>query len=302
MRLRSTAGAPPQMIPGGGTAALRPRVRDNHSFARLAVDHGFLAESDVNRVEAHARSQGVPFPEAAVELGLLDSDAAGVLAALAGGFSLLPAGDERIDPLVVSAFDPASPYAAKIRTVRARMRAAAKAGDSAALRLAVLSIDAGDEAAIMAANLAVVFAQMDGQTMLVDVDMGKPSLDRLFRVANRAGLAEQLMGSAALLPAAKTAIEGLWLMTAGRASGSASSMITRGPLAETANGWGLKDTSMLFYLAERKGDQTPFASILAGFDAVVIVARRGETAIADMRRVIDDLDRASVPIAGTVIA
>ncbi|WP_340266664.1 P-loop NTPase family protein [Sphingobium mellinum] len=302
MRLRSTAGAPPQMKPGGGTAALRPRVRDNHSFARLAIDHGFLAESDVNRVDIHARSQGVPFADAAVELGLLDSDAAGVLATLAGGFSLLPADDDRMDPLVVAAFDPADPYAAKIRMVRARMRAAAKAGDAAALRLAVLSVDAGEEAAVMAANLAVVFAQMDGQTMLIDVDMGNPSLDRLFRVANRAGLAEQLMGSAALLPAARTAIEGLWLMTAGRASGSASSLITRGPLAETANGWGLKDTLMLFYLAERKGDQTPFASILVGFDAVVIVARRGETVIADMRRIIDDLDRAGVPIAGSVIA
>ena len=302
MRLRSTAGAPPQMMPGGGTAALRPRARDSHSFAKLAADQGFLAESDVNRVDMHARSQGLSFPDAAVDLGMLDSEAAGLLAALAGGFSLLPAGDERIDPLVVAAFDPASPYAAKIRTVRAKMRAAAKAGDPSALRMAVLSIDAGDEAAIMAANLAVVLAQMDGQTMLIDVDMGNPSLDRLFRVANRAGLAEQLMGSAALLPAAKTAIEGLWLMTAGRASGSATSMITRGPLAETANGWGLKDTLMLFHLAERKGEQTPFASILAGFDAVVIVARRGETAIADMRRIIDDLDRASVPIAGTVIA
>ena len=302
MRLRSTAGTPPQMMPGAGTAALRPRARDNHGFAKLAVDHGFLAESDVNRVDMHARAHGLPFHEAAVELGILDSEDAGLLAALAGGFSLLPLDDQRIDPLVVAAFDPASPYAAKVRTIRARMRAAAKAGDPSALRLAVLAVDAGDEAAIMAANLAVVMAQMDGQTMLVDVDMGNPTLDRLFRIANKTGLAEQLMGSAALLPAAKTAIEGLWLMTAGRASGSASSLVTRGPLAETANGWGLRETSMLFYLAERKGDQTPFGSILAGFDAVVIVARRGNTAIADMRRIIDDLDRQGVPIAGTVIA
>lgn len=302
MRLRSTAGAPPQFMPGGGTAALRPRTRDNQGFAKLAVGHGFLAESDVARVDVHARTQGLPFPDAAVDLGMLDSEAAGLLAALAGGFSLLPAGDQRIDPQVVAAFDPASPYAAKIRTIRAKMKAAAAGGDPSSLRLAVLSVGAGDEAAVIAANLAVVLAQMDGQTMLVDVDMVNPSLDRLFRVANKTGLAEQLMGSAALLPASKTAIEGLWLMTAGRASGSASSMITRGPLADTANGWGLRETSMLFYLAEGKGEQTPFGSILTGFDAVAIVVRRGETAIADMRRVIDDLDRQGVPIAGTVIA
>lgn len=301
MRLRSTAGAPPHLTPGRA-ATLRPRPRDSHNFARLAVEHGFLAESEVHQVESHARSQGVALHDAAVDLGLLNADEAGILAALQGGFALLPQGDDRIDPLVVTAFDPASPYAAKMRTIRAKMRGVAKHGDPAALRLAILSVEAGDEAAIMAANLAVVLAQMDGQTMLIDVDMGRPSLDRLFRVANKAGLAEQLMGSAALLPAAKTAVEGLWLMTAGRASGSATSLITRGPLAETASGWGLRDTSMLFYLAERKGDQTPYGSILAGFDAVVLVARRGGTAIADMRRIIDDLDRNGVPIAGTVIA
>lgn len=302
MRLRSTAGAPPQMMPGGGMSSLRPRARDTQSFGRLAVEHGFLRAGDVTQVEAHARSQGLPLHDAAVDLGLLDSDAAGLLAALQGGFALLPTGDQRVDPLVVAAFDPASPYAAKIRTVRSKMRAAAKDADPSAMRLAVLSIEAGDEAAILTANLAVVLAQMDGPTLVVDVDMVHPSLDRLFRVANKAGLAEQLMGSAALLPAASTAIEGLWLMTAGRASGSAASLITRGPLADTVNGWGLKDTSMLFHLAERKGDQTPYGSILAGFDAVVIVAQRGNTAIADLRRVIDDLDRHSVPIAGTVIA
>lgn len=301
MRLRSTAGAPPHLNPGVSTSS-RPRARDSQSFARLAVEHGFMAEADVARIEAHARAEGLALHDAAVDLGLLDAQDAGMLAALQGGFALLPAGDPRVDPLVVTAFDPADAYAAKIRTVRAKMRNVAKDGDLSALRLAVLSIEAGDEGAIMAANLAVVMAQMDGQTMAIDVDMDRPSLDRLFRVANKAGLAEQLIGSAALLPAAKTAVDGLWLMTAGRASGSASSLITRGPLAETAGGWGLKDMNMLFYLAEHRGEQTPYGSILSGFDAVTLIVRRGDTAIADMRRVIDDLDRHGVPIAGTVIA
>lgn len=161
---------------------------------------------------------------------------------------------------MVAAFDPASPYAAKVRTIRAKMRAAAKDGDPSSLRLAVLAIEAGDEAAIMAANLAVVLAQMDGQTMLIDVDMGRPSLDRLFRIANKAGLAEQLMGSAALLPAARTAVEGLWLMTAGRASGSATSLITRGPLADTANGWGFATRRCFSILPSARATRRPMAA------------------------------------------
>ncbi len=301
MRLRSTASAHPHLT-AAPQAGLKPKGRDERVLARLAVDHGFLAEPDMGRVEAHGQANGLCFAEAAVDLGLMDRDAAALLTAMQGGFSLLSPGDPRIDPLVVSAFDPADPYAAKVRAIRARMRRAAGSADGAALRFAILSVDAGDEAAILAANLAVAMAQMDGQTMLVDVDLDNPSLDRLFRIANKTGLAEQLTGGTALLPAARTAIEDLWLMTAGRASGSAASLITRGPLAETAAGWGLRETSMLFSLAEREGGQTPFGSILAGFDAVTLVARRGDTRIAGMRRIIDDLDRHGVAIAGTVIA
>ncbi|MGC4252977.1 MAG: capsular biosynthesis protein [Sphingobium sp.] len=301
MRLRSTANVHPGLT-SGTSAGLKPRAREGQDPARLAVQHGLLSEAEAARTDAHARASDMSFAEAAVDLGLFDADMVGLLDAMGGGFALLRTGDERIDPLVVAAFDPADPYAAKVRAIRAKMRATASGNDSTAPRMAILSIETGDEAAILAANLAVVMAQMDGPTMAVDVDMGNPSLDRLFRIANKAGLAEQLMGSATLLPAAQTAIDGLWLMTAGRPSGSAKGLLTRGPLAETADGWGLGEMGMLFYLAERRGDQTPFGSILAGFDAVTLVVRRGGTAIADMRRVIDDLDRHKVPIAGTVIA
>jgi len=302
MRLRSTANVHPGLTTPSASAALKPRARDGQDPARLAVQHGLLTDAEAARVDAHARASDLSFAEAAVDLKLFDADMAGLLGAMGGGFPLLLTGDERIDPLVVTAFDPADPYAAKVRAIRAKMRATAGSSDASAPRMAILSIDTGDEAAILAANLAVVMAQMDGPTMAVDVDMAHPSLDRLFRIANKAGLAEQLMGSATLLPAAQTAIERLWLMTAGRPSGSAAGLLTRGPLAETADGWGLGEMGMLFYLAERRGDQTPFGSILAGFDAVTLAVRRGDTAIADMRRIIDDLDRHKVPIAGTVIA
>lgn len=301
MRLRSTANVHPGLT-SGSAAGLKPRARDAQDPGRLAVQHGLLTETEAARVDAHAREADLGFADAAVDLHLFDGDMAGLLNAMGGGFPLLLSGDERIDPLVVTAFDPADAYAAKVRAIRAKMRATAGNQDRTMPRMAILSVDTGDEAAILAANLAVVMAQMDGPTIIVDVDMGNPSLDRLFRVANKAGLAEQLMGSAALLPAAQTAIEGLWLMTAGRPSGSAAGLLTRGPLAETADGWGLGEMGMLFYLAQRRGEQTPFGSILAGFDAVTLAARRGETAIGDMRRVIDDLDRHNVPIAGTVIA
>ncbi|MGY4397547.1 protein-tyrosine kinase [Sphingomonas sp. UYAg733] len=300
MRLRSTAGIGPGQA-GRTTSVPRSRGLDGRASEEFARDR--LSEEDRDAIAEYQRQTGLSFGDAAIALGKLDGDTLDPLLAEQTGLPLLAPKDTRIDPLVVAAFDPADPYAAKARAVRARLIATCSGrADTSRLRLAVLSADAGDEGAILAANLAVIFAQMDGQMLIVDVDIERPSLNRLFRMPNQVGLAEQLAGRAGLLPIARTAIDQLWLMTTGQASGSAISLVERGPLVDTANGWPLPDAAMLFYLAERSGEHTPFGSVLAGFDAVVIVARRGTTAVANMRRIIDDLDRNKVPIAGTVLA
>ena len=220
------------------------------------------------------------------------------------GLTLLAPGDARVDPLVTAAFDPADPYVAKVRKVRAKLLATAHEAGAidGKLRLAVLSVQGGDEAAILAANLGVVLAQMDGSAVLVDADVDAPSLDRLLRLPNRIGLAEQLAGTALRLPVVLTAIERLWLLPAGQASSGAASLVEKGALAEAADRWNLPAANLLVYLAEHPRGGTAFGNILEKFDAVVLVARRGVTPVAELRRVIDDLDRHHVPIAGSVVS
>ncbi|MDV3455701.1 capsular biosynthesis protein [Sphingomonas sp. HF-S4] len=221
-----------------------------------------------------------------------------------GGLALLAPGDERVDPLVTAAFDADHPYVAKVRKVRAKLLAKAREakGADGRLRLAILSLQGGDEASILAANLAAVMAQMDGPTILVDGDIEQPSLDRLLRLPNRIGLAEQLGGMALRLPVLQSAIDRLWLMPAGQAAGGAATLVEKGSLAEAAAGWNLPEANLLAYLAERPRGGTAFGNILEKFDAVVIVARRGVTPVAEIRRVIDDLDRHHIPIAGSVVS
>jgi Mrp family chromosome partitioning ATPase len=221
-----------------------------------------------------------------------------------GGLGLLEAGDTRVDPLVTAAFDADDPYVAKVRKVRAKLLATAREASASdgKFRLAILSLQAGDEASILAANVAAVMAQMDGPTILVDADIERPSLDRLLRLPNRIGLAEQLGGMALRLPVLQTAIDRLWLMPAGQAAGGAATLVEKGSLAEAAEGWNLPDANLLAFLAERPRGGTAFGNILEKFDAVVVVARRGVTPVSEIRRVIDDLDRHHIPIAGSVVS
>jgi Mrp family chromosome partitioning ATPase len=217
--------------------------------------------------------------------------------------ALLEPGDSRVDPLVAAAFSHGDVYARKVREVRAKLLKSAREGGAATgtMRLAVLSLHAGDEASILAANLATVFAQMDGPTVLVDADIENPSLDRLMRLPNRIGLAEQLAGMALRLPVLKTAIDRLWLMPGGQAVSGTASLVEKQALAEAASGWNLPEAILIAYLAERPRGGTAFGNILEKFNAVVLVARRGVTSLAEMRRVIDDLDRHRIPIAGSVV-
>lgn len=225
----------------------------------------------------------------------------------AAGSAILPLlehGDTRVDPLLTAAFDPGDPYVAKVRKVRAKLLATAReaGGIDGRLKLALLSLQGGDEAPILAANLATVMAQMDGPTMLVDADIERPSLDRLLRLPNQIGLAEQLAGMALRLPLMPTAIERLWLMSAGQAASGNATLVERGAFAEVADRWNLPAANLLVYLAERPRGTTAFGNILEKFDAVVLVARRGVTPVSEIRRAIDDFDRHRVPIAGSVMS
>lgn len=302
MRLRSTAGANP-LIAQGATLHTLPPVTGDQELAELIRASSLLSDDAIATARARQREAGIGFGDAVVELGMLDRDTVDLLAARQAGLALLEPGDARIDPLVTAAFDPADGYVAKVRAVRAKLTAAARqsGGKPGRLRLALLSVQGGDEAAILAANLGVVIAQMDGGAVLVDGGMDDPALDRLFRVPNRIGLAEQLGGVALRLPVVSTAVERLWLMPAGQATASAS-LVEKGSLADAAERWNLPEANLLVYLAERPREATSFGNILEKFDAVVIAARRGVTPVAEVRRVIDDLDRHNIPLAGSVLA
>jgi Mrp family chromosome partitioning ATPase len=214
MRLRSTAGANRLLSEAG--LAVPPGPTSDQEALRVVRSASLLSEAEIEAIGVRQRKTGMPFHEAASDLGLLDPETFDLLIAQGGGLHLLDGGDPRIDPLVTAAFEASSPYVAKVRAVRAKLLSASSRPRSFGTRhrLALISVNGDDEAAILAANLAVVLAQMDGPTVVIDANVEEPSLDRLFRLPNRVGLAEQIVGATLDLPIAATAVDALWLMPA----------------------------------------------------------------------------------------
>ena len=102
-----------------------------------------------------------------------------------------------IDRRLVAALAPQSLAAEQFRSLRTRV---ARAENGRALRAIIItSPNKGDGKSLTAANLALTMAQEYQQrVLLIDADLRRPSLHRLFGISDTPGLSDVLMGGAAL--------------------------------------------------------------------------------------------------------
>jgi capsular exopolysaccharide synthesis family protein len=107
-----------------------------------------------------------------------------------------PGSDDRsnLSRELIAAFEPSAPQVDAMRSLRAELMLGGLPATASAL--AVVSPASRDGRTFIAANLAIVFAQLGKRTLLVDAHLEKPRLHELFGVANVRGL------SAALSPGA----------------------------------------------------------------------------------------------------
>ncbi|TXH83621.1 MAG: chain length determinant protein tyrosine kinase EpsG, partial [Thauera aminoaromatica] len=160
-------------------------------LGELLVSGGALPAEAVGRVMARQRELGVPFGEAAVDLGLVSQ--ADVLVALAHQFDypVLPVGDQGVSPELVAAFEPNSARVEALRQLRSQLvlRRAAKYHLNT---VAVVGAGRGEGRSWLAANLAVLFSQLGERTLLIDGDLRHPRQQELFRLAPAGGLTSRL--------------------------------------------------------------------------------------------------------------
>ncbi len=157
----------------------------------LLVSGGVLPADAVGRVMARQRELGIPFGEAAVDLGLVTR--ADVLLALAHQFDypVLPVGDQGVSPELVAAFEPNSERVEALRQLRSQL-VLRRAAEPRLNTIAVVGVGRGEGRSWLAANLAVLFSQLGERTLLIDGDLRHPRQQELFRLAPAGGLTSRL--------------------------------------------------------------------------------------------------------------
>lgn len=97
---------------------------------------------------------------------------------------------------LITKMNPRSPISEQYRTIRTNLQFASV--DEEMRSMLVTSSGPSEGKSSTVANLAVVFAQQGKNVLLIDGDMRKPTLHYTFRLNNRSGLSNVLVGDQSL--------------------------------------------------------------------------------------------------------
>ena len=269
-------------------------------LGELLENDGTLTEPEVKARLAAQRGSGDRFEDAASRLGLATEH--DVRQALARQIELpvFTPGESDLSPELVAAYQPYSERAEELRTLRSELMLRWFSRNERAL--AVIEPRAGGGGSTLAANLAVVFAQLGERTLLIDGNLRAPSQHMLFGVEPRYGLVDCVNGKQTL-EGALTQVSGfnrLSLLCAGERAPNPQELlggVSFGYLMETAH-----DRYDVVIIDTPPIRQCADAQLIASrARGAILSIKRHITTLADIIRVKAQLESASVSLLGAVI-
>lgn len=191
---------------------------------------------------------------------------------------------------LVMATQPRSPIAEAYRQIRTNIQYVSISRDLK--KLLITSSNASEGKTVTAANIAIALAQAGNKVIVVDTDMRRPNLHRLFGVANTCGLTNLLlkMNEDATSCLQLTMIPHLRLLTSGPLPPNPAELIGSARMVEVAN-WLAEQADFVVF------DSPPILAVTDSVllsrivDATLLVVHSGKTAFQALavasRRILD---------------
>ena len=265
------------------------------------MDAGRLRPQDAERILKYQEKKGIPFGQAGRKLRLISEE--DVQFALARQFDhpyVMP-DRSRLSDELVAAFVPGTPAVENLRAVRNQLMLRWFNVMNDSRPLAVVSPNRGDGRSWVAANLAVLFAQLGEPTLLIDGDLRHPKQHRMFGVGNRVGLSAILAGRDAEGAVQQIPeLRELSVLTSGPMAPNPPELLTRSTFESFLADMRRQFKIILFDTpAAADFADAPMLAVRAGAALVVACDRRSR--INDLERLADDLRDAGAQIVGSLI-
>lgn len=277
-------------------------AKDGRSIGEIISEANSLSPDQIEQILAYQRENGVRFGEAAVALGLANTD--DVLWALAQQFHYPYAseGKTNLNAELLVAARPFSEQAEAFRSIRSHVIMKLYSDEGPRAALAVLSPNSGDGKTFFAANLAVAFSQLPGRTLLIDGDMRNPRLHELFNLSGRGdGLSSILSGRAAskVIQSVKE-LPNLFVLPVGPKPPNPLELLERPAMGMLLRELKTKfDRVIVDTPAAAQGTDGPVIAAKCG--AAIIIARQNKTRIPDLQQVTRSVSMSSARLLGTIV-
>ena len=168
-----------------------PARKSQRLLGSILVADGVLSEDDLERVLREQIQSKELFGVTAKRLGLVRDDQ--VTRALSVQYEFPLSLEETVlGPELFMAHDPFSARAEAIRSLRSELRLRFLSADRKTI--ALVSPREGEGRSVVAANLAIAFAQAGERTLLIDANLRAPQQADLFRLSEGPGLSSILAG------------------------------------------------------------------------------------------------------------
>ncbi|HUO44275.1 MAG TPA: chain length determinant protein tyrosine kinase EpsG [Burkholderiales bacterium] len=273
----------------------------DRAIGAILVDDGKLRVEDAEKVLLLQKEQGLRFGEAALKLGLItDADLRYALSKQ-HDYPYLPPGHDHLGKELVAAYEPFGRPVEELRILRTQLLLRWFNAEAGRNMVAIVSPGSGEGRSYLAANLAVIFAQLGEHTLLIDADLRAPRQHRIFNLEDRSGLSAILSGRgdySAIAPI--SALLGLSVLTAGAVPPNPQELLMRGAFSSLLREARTRfDVVILDTPASAAYADAHMIAAQAG--GAVVLARKDHTRLREVRDVTSSFGNAGIKIIGTVI-
>ncbi len=202
-------------------------------------------------------------------------------------------------PFLIAESDPKSPASEAYRTLRTNIQFAGL--DRPCRSIVITSASVGEGKTTTVANFGVVAAQAGSRVCLVDSDLRRPALHRLFGVENKRGLTTALIEGVPFVEVAQpTSIPNLSIVTSGPRPPNPAEVVGSKRMRELVEAAGSDFDLILF-------DTPPVISVSDGVtlsaqcDGVILVIRVGTIPHDVARRAAEQIEAVKGRILGVLL-
>ncbi|MCB5189214.1 chain length determinant protein tyrosine kinase EpsG [Methylobacillus arboreus] len=270
------------------------------NIGSLLLRMGKISPEDAEKIMKLHKDQGMRFGEAAKSLGLItEGDIQQVLARQFDYPYLIQESNSKHAKELVSAYQPFSKKSEVFRAVRSQLMLHWFSPERKALSFS--SMNAGEGVSYFVSNLAIVFAQLGENTLLIDANLRSPRQHDIFELEERKGLSDILAGRAGQEVISKVGVfESLSVLPAGTLPPNPQELVSRPSfrklIYDLSNQYDviLLDTPAFSYGADVQ-------AISTATNGLVMVIKNHEARMNDISAAAESLANNGTHIVGSVL-